>query len=110
MTSRRHSGRYECPVHRCDCVLETHYLSPMGKELSGMNRVTFYRCPAIKPTGERCTFMRPNKWQRRPVTKRKTQKPATMPRFERDAEAINRRTGQISLDFNLDKYKNGLCQ
>jgi hypothetical protein len=74
MTSR---FRYECPYHKVGLVLEVVKLSPFGKAMTNCTSVEFYRCPVTKDQSnvnmandgsERCNFMKPNKWQRYPIS------------------------------------------
>lgn len=49
--------------------MEVIELSPMGRALTNIRRVSFYRCPEKdNATADgRCMFMKPNKWQKYPI-------------------------------------------
>jgi hypothetical protein len=67
------SDRVACPQHGAVMVLVKHKLSDFGRKHSGLGVVTFFRCTAMVDhvdknglvTRRQCTFMRPNKYQKR---------------------------------------------
>lgn len=67
------SDRVACPIHGAVMVLVKHKLSEHGARLSGLGVVTFFRCTGMVDdidknghvTRRQCTFMRPNKYQKR---------------------------------------------
>jgi hypothetical protein len=68
---------YKCPRHDMYLVRRVIELSPVGRRCLDRPQVEFFQCPFISPVtvtagvtrgGIRCTFCKPNKWQRKAAT------------------------------------------
>lgn len=80
----RSRSPYDCSVHRVPMVKEVILLSPEGRGFTGLQQVSFFRCPMTNPQTKphqkgydpqgRCLQMKPNKWENRKMYDRTMEK------------------------------------